>query len=175
MGRKVAYFLIKKDAKNSGKSDNVQIVKGPHLPGPVHDLRWEGVTFVVGTMGDDYETRTLERLANSLRLAWTDGSDTTACHPGDRALLVEYAVIADSEVTDELMSRRHLVALGSPRTNMLLARFRGRIGVDWSLRERAARRDRSFSCWGEDLSRFPRRPFFFSARILMLPPAISWF
>ena len=119
------------DRKKKPDQEETQPVKSPQLPGPVHDMRWDGVTFVVGTMGDDYETRTLERLAESLRLSWTNGSDTTAYHSGDRSSIVDYAVIADTEVTDELMGRRHLVAIGSPRTNMLLARFRGRIGVDW--------------------------------------------
>lgn len=120
--------------KRSKKSEGVVTpvtVKGTHLPGPVYDMRWDKVAFVVGTMGDDYETRTAERLAESMKLSWTDGSDSTTFHPGDRTSLVQYDVFADAEVTDEMMQGRHLVVIGTPRTNMVLARLRSRIGVDW--------------------------------------------
>jgi len=120
----------KKSKKGEASSPPV-LVKSLQLPGPVYDMRWDRVAFVVGTMGDDYETRTAERLAESMKLSWTDGSDSTSFHPGDRSSLVQYDVLADAEVTEELMQSRHLVLIGTPRTNMLLARFRGRIAVDW--------------------------------------------
>jgi hypothetical protein len=86
-------------------------------------------------MGDDYETRTAERLAESMKRSWTDGSDSTSFHPGDRTSLVHYDVLADAEVTEQLMQTRHLVVIGNPRTNMLIARFQGRVGVEWTAAE----------------------------------------
>lgn len=122
--------------KKTKKDDALPIpVKGPQLPGPIDDMRWDRVAFVVGTMGDDYETRTAERLAESMKRSWTDGSDSTSFHPGDRTSLVHYDVLADAEVTEQLMQTRHLVLIGNPRTNMLIARFQGRVGVEWTAAE----------------------------------------
>ncbi|MBX9656696.1 hypothetical protein K2Y11_24020 [bacterium] len=136
--------------KKTKKDDALPIpVKSPQLPGPINDMRWDRVAFVVGTMGDDYETRTAERLAESIKLKWTDGSDSASFHPGDRTSLVQYDVLADAEVTDELMQSRHLVVIGTPRTNMLLARFQSRIGVEWTTSEEVEEGIDSFRIGGK--------------------------
>ena len=101
------------------------------LPGPVLDMRWDGVVFVPGTLGDDAENRTMFRLAEAMRSSWVRGDDSPSLHPADATTLVDYAVAPDAAVTDELASRRHLVVIGSPRTNLLLTRYRAALGCQW--------------------------------------------
>jgi hypothetical protein len=95
------------------------------------DLRWDGVIFVPGTLGDDRENRTLRRLAESLARRWTTGVDSPAHDGVPHDATVRYEVIKDSDLLDEQMSRRHLILIGTPRTNLLLARYHGRLACEW--------------------------------------------
>ena len=49
--------------------------------------------------------------------------------------MVRYDIVADTDVTDEWMQHRHAVVLGTPRTNLLLARYSGRLGCEWPAAE----------------------------------------
>ncbi len=101
------------------------------MHGPIMQMRWEGIIFVPGTLGDDLETRTLRRVAEELQRRWTTGEDVPAIDETNHAATVRYDIVADAEVTDDMMSRRHLVVIGSPRSNLLLARYHGRLGCEW--------------------------------------------
>ncbi len=87
--------------------------------------------FRAGDTGDDRETRTLRRVAEELQRRWTLGEDVPAIDETNHAATVRYDIVADGDVTDEMMSRRHLVVIGSPRSNLLLARYHGRLGCEW--------------------------------------------
>lgn len=108
-----------------------QRVKTAALPGPVLDMRWDGVAFVPGTLGDDAENRTMARLAETMRSSWIRGDDSPSLHPADATTLVDYKITPDAAVADEWASRRHLVVIGTPRTNLLLAKYRAALGCQW--------------------------------------------
>jgi hypothetical protein len=99
--------------------------------GPIMQMRWDGIVFVPGTLGDDLETRTLRRVAEELQKRWTLGEDVPAVDETNHAAVVRYDIVADGEITDDMMSRRHVVVIGSPRSNLLLARYHGRLGCEW--------------------------------------------
>lgn len=105
--------------------------KSSELPGPVCDMRWAGVAFVPGTLGDDDQNRTMRRLAEALRDAWTSGRDAPSPHSGDRTTRVDYPIVPDGDVSEDLLAKRHLVVLGTPKTNLLLARYQARVGCTW--------------------------------------------
>lgn len=108
-----------------------QPTKRPELAGPPLDLRWDAVSFVPGTLGDEVENHANIRLAQALAERWRTGADSPNPHPGDRAVAMEYPVVMDVDLREEVVRRRHLVAIGNPRTNLLLARLRGRLPCRW--------------------------------------------
>lgn len=103
----------------------------PTLVGPVWDMRWEGVVFVPGTLGEDRETRTLRRLATEIRDAWISGGDSVGAHPRDRSLSIDYPIVDDLEFQADQWPKHHVVFLGSPRTHLGIARLQGMLGCEW--------------------------------------------
>lgn len=95
------------------------------------DLRWDGVLFVPGTLGDDLETRTLRRLAEVISQRWTLGADVPAVDETNHTCTVRYDVVDDVDVTDAMMNQKHVVVLGNARSNLVLARYHGRLECDW--------------------------------------------
>jgi pimeloyl-ACP methyl ester carboxylesterase len=106
-------------------------VKCRGLSGPIADLFWDRVGLVVGTIGDDRQTSAAQHLAEHLRTCWTKG-EGIRWHPADASTLVDYEIRVDAEVDDAWLASRHVVVIGTPLTNMLLARWRGRVGCGWS-------------------------------------------
>lgn len=106
-------------------------IKCPELGGPAMDLRWGNVMFVPGTLGDDVENRLMAALADHMRYRWQAGDDSINTHPGDRAIAVHYPIRADVDVSDDDMRSHHLVLIGNPATNLLLARYRACVACRW--------------------------------------------
>jgi pimeloyl-ACP methyl ester carboxylesterase len=95
-------------------------------------LFWDRLSIVVGTLADDAEIAELRATAEILRRRWAAGEDSTRFDPGDRTTVVDYRIVADEDfVRDEAAYPGSLVALGSPRTNLLLARWAGELPLSW--------------------------------------------
>jgi hypothetical protein len=106
-------------------------VKSSALPGPVMDLRWDRVAVVPGTLGDDLENAIMSAAADSIGRAWTTGADAVNPHPGDRTYTCDVPIRADHEWIDSVPMDAHLVVIGQPRTNLLLARLRAHLPCKW--------------------------------------------
>ncbi len=82
--------------------------KAPGRSGPIDELRYEPHVFVYGT-ADPVQTATNRRLAERLaRYGWMDAD-------------VRFPVRADSELTASELASRHLVLIGGPSSNRVLA------------------------------------------------------
>lgn len=108
--------------------------KRPERGGPVMDLFWGPVVLVPGTLGEELDNERMARFAANLRDRWIGGADTLQPYPGNRAVAIDYRIIADTEVTDKERAENSLVLIGNPRTNLLLARFAGRLPIRWETR-----------------------------------------
>jgi poly(3-hydroxybutyrate) depolymerase len=110
--------LVLVDGKfKTGSPDSAAFEKKPKLSGPITDSYFDGVVHVYGTQ-DPAATaalkRTAERSANGSPLwLWR----------------VKQRVLADSEVTDELMKTHHVVLYATPKSNALLERMAGKLPV----------------------------------------------
>jgi hypothetical protein len=91
-------------------------LKRPGLEGPAQDALYEGVTLVYGTQDPELEPF-LRHLAYSEQ-GFRDRAD------------VEFPVMADVEVTADLMERRHLVLYGTPDSNAVLGEMRGLLPIE---------------------------------------------
>lgn len=103
----------------------------PALAGPAMDMRWDGVTFVHGTLGAEADNHAMRGFARDLKAAWETGADSSNPHPGDRRPAIVYPLCPDVEVDASIASQRHLVVVGNPRSNLLLARMRGLVPCHW--------------------------------------------
>ncbi|MGL5097140.1 MAG: hypothetical protein ACRDD1_16245, partial [Planctomycetia bacterium] len=120
------------DAPSKGRPRASQpAVKNALRPGPIADLAWGATAFVYGTLGDDLANEALQQFAAQLHQRWVDGTDAAAATPGDHARCDETPLLADHAVTPDDLNRRNLVLIGSPRTHLLLARWRGEFACRW--------------------------------------------
>lgn len=85
--------------------------KRPGLSGPLEDVFYDRVLFVVGTRGDTPATEANEAAA---RRAADWG----------RTAHVSFRVVRDTEMTREEMQRSHLILFGGPATNRIAADLR---------------------------------------------------
>lgn len=84
------------------------------VSGPIRDVYHEPLTFVVGTQ--DPAHTLINRLVAE---HWA--------HP--RGWIVEYPILDDVDVTEEMMAERTLVLIGPPASNLVLARFADRLPI----------------------------------------------
>jgi pimeloyl-ACP methyl ester carboxylesterase len=82
--------------------------KAPGLSGPVEDVFYDRILFVIGTRGDTTATEANEVAARR------------AANWG-RTAHVSFHVVRDTEVTREEMRRSHLILFGGPATNRIAA------------------------------------------------------
>jgi hypothetical protein len=84
------------------------LVKRPGLSGPIEDIFYDRVLFVVGTQGSAAET---------------EANDAAAKRAADwgRTAHVAFRIVKDTEVPRAEMCRSHLVLFGGPSTNRLAA------------------------------------------------------
>jgi hypothetical protein len=97
---------------------------------PPSALFWRSVSIVVGTLGETSEIDAMRRLAERIRERWLSGEDSCNLAPGDRRLVQEIPIVADSEAVKELPAG-DLVVLGSPRLSLLSARWKDRLPISW--------------------------------------------
>ncbi len=109
--------------------------KRAELGGPPFDMFWDAVTIVVGTLGDEAETAAQRAFGADLAARWKSGADSACAHPGAGAVDLEFPVVADRDVADDPPFDQHLVLIGSPWTNLLAARWRERLPVQWNDRQ----------------------------------------
>lgn len=102
---------------SAGRPDLGGIRKRPGLAGPIHDMQYEPVTFVYGTH-DPAQTELNRHLAGKLREV---RDNATAIYP----------VIADTELTPEIVATRSLALIGNPTSNAVLARLADRLPIQF--------------------------------------------
>jgi hypothetical protein len=90
--------------------------KRPGLSGPIDDLRYDPHVFVYGTAAPD-ETETNRALADYLARYPKADAD------------IDVPVVADTAVDDALMASKHLVLIGTRRSNRVLQRIADRLPV----------------------------------------------
>jgi hypothetical protein len=112
-------------------ADDEEVAKTERMSGPAFDLFWQGAVFVPGTMGDEAENLALRSFADAMSERWRSGADSTNPYPSNRKAAMEYPVLADSEFVGARSADRNLVVVGSPRTNLLLTRWRTRLPIRW--------------------------------------------
>jgi hypothetical protein len=101
------------------------------LSGPMMDLRWDSVLFVAGTLGAEDDNERMSQFLDDLRRRWKNGDDSLQMHPGDATAAIEFPSAVDVEVTDEMLASHHLILVGNPWNNLLLARFAGGLPCQW--------------------------------------------
>jgi hypothetical protein len=87
------------------------------LSGPIDDFQFERFLFVHGTGGDDAARLALEKM--SKRLA-------------DWGLGALFETKADHDVTAEDLQKAHLLLIGTPQNNTLLAKIADRLPLRWT-------------------------------------------
>ena len=118
--------------ESDGAETTIQpLRKSPTAPGLMMDLRWGAVAFVPGTLGDEPTNERQRALAERWRDRWRTGADSLNPHPADHTSGVDYPVRTDVDVTESELAERNLVLIGSPSTNLLLARFRAALPCEW--------------------------------------------
>ena len=108
------------------------LVKSPAVSGPVMDLHWDAPLLVPGSLGTEAENDLMQQFAEHLRARWQSGEDSANPHPGDRSVAVSYPLRLDSAVNEGCLGQHHLVLIGTPKTNLLLARFRAHLPCRWT-------------------------------------------
>ncbi len=99
--------------KGQPKSDE----KRHGLSGPIDDFQFERFIYVYGTSGTPEEAAALEKATRKL---------------ANRGLGTEFSVKADRDITDEDKAKAHLVLVGTPQTNALLATIADRLPLKWN-------------------------------------------
>lgn len=84
------------------------------VSGPIRDVFHEPLTFVIGTQDPDHTL--INRLVAE---RWA--------HP--KGWIVDYPIVDDVDVTDEMMSERALVLIGPPASNSVHARLAARLPI----------------------------------------------
>ena len=90
--------------------------KRPGISGPLDDILYEPHVFVYGT-ADPAQTDTNRRRAKeAARYYWNSAE-------------IQVPVVADSELTEQQRQSLHLVLIGNPRSNTVLAEIHSRLPV----------------------------------------------
>lgn len=87
--------------------------------------------FVPGTLSDEVGNHLQRETAEYLCARWNAGLDSSNPYPGDRRPDLLAAVRADVAVSESDWADCHVVAIGQPGTNLLLARVRGSWPARW--------------------------------------------
>ncbi len=99
------------------------------VSGPFGDLFHEGTVLVYGTTGTEAETFFTEFVAGSAPYFFSNRNG--GVHRGgiQGKNSVELLVLADNELSEELLRERSLLLYGTPSSNAILKRFEGRIPI----------------------------------------------
>lgn len=99
-----------------------------------NSLFWRPLSIVVGTLGETSENGLMQSLAERIRSRWLSGEESSNIAPGDRRLIQEIPIVSDSEAVAET-PEGDLVVLGSPRLNLLAAKWADRLPATWPSNE----------------------------------------
>jgi len=116
------------ESSNAGRSPDREKLSMPP------SMFWRSLSIVVGTLGETSEIDAMRRLAERIRDRWLSGEDSCNLAPRDRRLHQEIPIIVDSDAVAESPAG-DLVVLGSPRLNLLAARWADRLAVSWPSNE----------------------------------------
>lgn len=105
--------------------------KSSARPGTLFDFAQSKILIVPGTLGDERENRFARDFAEHLQQRWQSGADSLVPWPVPAQTLRTFPIVQDGQLTNEQLQSHHLVLIGTPRTNLLLARFHGRLACGW--------------------------------------------
>jgi len=106
------------------------------LSGPIDDFQHDSFLYVYGTNGTEEENAALEKAARKF---------------ANRGLGAEFNIKADKDVTDEDIKTSHIVLVGTPTDNSLLAKIADRLPLKWNkdglqIGDRIVKGDKAAGC-----------------------------
>jgi pimeloyl-ACP methyl ester carboxylesterase len=105
--------------------------KGVEFP---RRLFWRPLSIVVGTLGESADSDAMRGFAERLCGRWLSGEDSCHPHLGRRELVKEIPILSDAHAIEETPDG-DLVILGSPRLNLLAAKWPDRLAAKWPSKE----------------------------------------
>lgn len=90
-------------------------------------------TIVFGTLGDERQNLIMKQLAQTLSRRLQNGDDSANIHPCDRTSTLKLPLASDVEMLEKPLGDFDLIVLGTPQTNLVLARIQGRIPINWQV------------------------------------------
>ncbi len=104
-----------------GFNKNLDFRKRRDLQGPIDDAFMQPFVCVRGT-GKPWSAE---------QAAWSNWSLTRFQKEFDKWLRADIEIIDDTAVTDEIMSKKHLILFGDPGSNSVIAKIHARLPVKW--------------------------------------------
>jgi hypothetical protein len=104
--------------------------KSSERGGPAFDLFWNAVTFVIGTLGSETELQCYREFAQALGDRWRSGEDSPwpfARSVGESRV---FPIVHDVDFESQ-EQKGNVIAIGTPRTNMTLAKWSNQLPISW--------------------------------------------
>jgi hypothetical protein len=105
-----------------GFNKNLDMRKRHNLQGPIDDAFTRPFVCVRGT----------GKAWSAEQAAWADWTLQRFAAEYDKWFRAKLPIIDDTEVTDELLTQKHLILFGDPGSNSLLAKMANRLPVKWT-------------------------------------------
>lgn len=121
---------FRRDSEGSWHNEgslNLSDQKRRGVSGPIGDLFFDGTVLVPGTIGTEEETFFTTWLAGDAAGYYKEHNGGVHRGGFDMANDVEFPVVKDVELSDEVLRRHNLILYGTYASNRVLARFEGKL------------------------------------------------